>query len=113
MSAMRSGPGVLEGAPEADPDLAEGPDPARRSSRAARDDLVRRLRQQRQIDAVYLLGARVVGELFDEIAGHYLDIAGDVDQRLARYAALDPVAVAVAGGDKFAPLPLHVVGDGG
>jgi len=68
--------------------------------------------RQRQIEAVYLLGARVVDELIDQIARHH-DLREDIDRRLAMYAAFAPVAVAVAHGDKFAPPPLRVVGDGG
>ncbi len=117
MSAIRSGPGALAGAAEADLDIPEDPDPARRNctSRATGDnDFVRRLRRQRQIETVYLLGAHVVDELIDEIARHH-DLREDIDRRLAMYAAFAPVAVAVAvaHGDKFAPPPLHVVGDGG
>ena len=72
-----------------------------------------RLRRQRHAEKVHRLGARVLFEFVDELAHHHPDIAVDITKRLARYAALDPVMVEVTGGDRFSPLLLHLVGDGG
>jgi len=74
-------------------------------------NLLRLLRRQREIEAVHRLGARVVGELLDEIARHH-GIGDDIDSRLARYANIDPRVLWVVGGDHFAALPIHLVNDG-
>jgi hypothetical protein len=68
------------------------------------------LRQQRQVRRLYRLGERAVAEFIDELRRHHPDLADDLDRRLERYASVDPLLVAALGGDKFAPLPLHVVG---
>jgi hypothetical protein len=70
--------------------------------------VLRLLRRRRQIEALHRLGSRVVGELLEEIA-RYHGLRDDIDQRLARYAQLDPDALRAVGGDRFAPLPVHAV----
>jgi hypothetical protein len=70
-----------------------------------------RLRRQRLAERVHRLGARVVFELLDEIARHH-DLGDDVDDRLARFAALDPAMLRAVGGARFAPVPLRAVGGG-
>jgi hypothetical protein len=56
------------------------------------------------------LGERAVAEFIDELRRHHPDLADDIARRLERYTSVDPLLVAAVGGDKFAPLPLHVVG---
>ncbi len=69
------------------------------------------LRRQRQVETICWLGSRVVAELLDELARHH-GIAADIDRRLARYAACDPVLLAATGGDRFPP-GIWAVGDRG
>jgi hypothetical protein len=71
----------------------------------------RRLQRQRAVERVHRLGARVTFELFEDLARRYPEIADDLDRRLDRFARLDLAMVAVAGGDRFAPLPTRLVGD--
>ena len=68
------------------------------------------VRRQRQVETICALGSRVVAELLDELARHH-GIAADIDHRLARYAACDPVLLAATGGDRF-PTAIWAVGDG-
>lgn len=68
------------------------------------------LRRQRHAQAAHALGARVFHEFVEELRRHHPNIAADIDKRIEAYAEINPVALAVAGGDKFAPVPLHVVG---
>jgi hypothetical protein len=71
----------------------------------------RRLRRQRAAERVHQLGARVAFELVDHLARRHPDIAGDIDEQLARFARLDPGILAPLGGDRF-PASLRVVGSG-
>jgi|HubBroStandDraft_4_1064222.scaffolds.fasta_scaffold1020535_2 hypothetical protein len=66
------------------------------------------LRQRRQVQAVYCLGSRAVGELIDEIGRHH-GITADIDRRLARYAAIDPEMLRAVGGNRWPIAPLCVV----
>jgi hypothetical protein len=75
------------------------------------DGVLRRLRRQRHAETLHGLGARVLFEFVDEIARRHPDIADDINERLARYASLDPAALVVTGGDRFATAPIHVVGE--
>jgi hypothetical protein len=68
-----------------------------------------RLRRQRLVERVHRLGARPLFELIDEIARHY-GLADDIDQRLERYAALDPDILSAVRADRFPPPPLRAVG---
>jgi hypothetical protein len=70
----------------------------------------RRLRRQRHVGRICRLGPRVVGELLDEIA-RYHGLRDEIDQRLARYAALDPVILAELAGDRFPALPIRLLGE--
>jgi hypothetical protein len=47
-------------------------------------------------------------ELLDEI-GRYYGIAEDIEDRLARYAAIDPGVLAALGGDRFPAAPIWLV----
>lgn len=69
------------------------------------------LRRQRLARSLHRLGPRVVFELIDEIIRHNPDLAEDIDARLERYAAANPSLIRWAGGDRFAPRPLRIVGD--
>jgi len=65
-------------------------------------------RWERQIEHLHRLGPRVFGELLAEIAavtGQHVRVVGLVEE----YAALDPAALRVVGGDRFPPMPLGVV----
>jgi hypothetical protein len=67
------------------------------------------IRFHRAIARLHRLGPRVLAELLAEIgAGHLVrqPIERLVDEYLDR---LDPVAVAVAGGDRLPPPPIHLV----
>jgi hypothetical protein len=72
----------------------------------------RQLRRRRQVERVCRLGPRVVFECFDELIARGLVDATDLDRQLARYARLDPATLALAGGDRFPPVPLHLVAGG-
>lgn len=63
---------------------------------------------ERQVEAIPRLGPCALGELIAELGQRYLIRTG-IDDALARYAALDPEAVRVAGADRFPPRPLLVV----
>ena len=69
---------------------------------------LRRLRRRQQVEHIYALGSRVIFELIDEIDRHH-GLRDDINQRLARYAKLDPGIVAVVGADKFPPLPVRLL----
>jgi hypothetical protein len=56
------------------------------------EDLVDRLRFQRQVEKLHALGQRAVGELLAEI-GEQRACRTFIDQRLETYAALDPELV--------------------
>jgi succinylglutamate desuccinylase len=68
------------------------------------------LRRQRHVERVQRLGGRVVFEFVDELARHHPEIADDLDQRLARYAALDPGVLHALGADRFPASPTRPVG---
>jgi hypothetical protein len=61
-------------------------------------------RRCRQIEIVWNLGPRVVGELLVEISDPI-----DLDLALTRYARLDGDVVHALGADRFPPLPIHEV----
>jgi hypothetical protein len=48
-------------------------------------------------------------ELVDEIARHH-GLGADLDRRLERYSRINPVALDVAGGDRFPPRPTRLIG---
>jgi hypothetical protein len=77
---------------------------------SSRKALERQFRRQRLVERVHRNGARVVFEFIDEIARHHPGIVEDLDQRLERYAAIDPETLAVLGGDQFPSRPLRLVG---
>jgi hypothetical protein len=69
-----------------------------------------RLRRQRLVKCVHILGARATFELIDEVAGRF-GIEQYVDDRLEAYASrLTPRLPRLTGGDKFPALPMRAVG---
>lgn len=72
-----------------------------------RFDTTRYRQRQRQIERIHLLGARAVFELIDELDRAH-GLGADLDRRLARYAAADPRALAIAGGDRFPASPIRM-----
>jgi hypothetical protein len=67
-----------------------------------------RLRRQHAVEAVWRLGPRVVFELLDELDRRH-GLGDELEERLARYAELDPLILAAVGGDQFAPAPIRMV----
>jgi hypothetical protein len=66
------------------------------------------LRFRRQVERLYAKGPRVVGELLAEL-GAERSIQTIIDDKVAKYAALDDVMLDAVGGRDFPPLPLHEV----
>ncbi len=62
------------------------------------------LRRERQIEHVYRLGVRAVGELLREVAED-----DDLDRALEAYGRLTPDLLKALGGDHFPPAPLHEI----
>ena len=81
---------------------------AARHQREDAAEMVADLRFRRHVEQIHSLGARVVGELLAEI-GSERSIQTIIDEKIARYAAIDLSALAAVGGDDFPPAPLHVV----
>jgi hypothetical protein len=76
---------------------------------ALRRAAIRRLRRQRNVERIHRLGPRVTFELIDELDRHHR-LGDDLDERLARYARLDPLVLAALGADRFPSPPLYPVG---
>src|SRR5258707_5595269 len=68
-----------------------------------------RLCRQRHAQRLHHLGERAVFEFVDELARHYPEIADNLDQRLERFAALDPALLRWAVGCKFPPGALRTI----
>ena len=62
---------------------------------------------RRKVEQVHSLGPRATAELLAEL-GAERSILTVINDKLERYADLDPKAVAAAGGDDFWPVPLSV-----
>ena len=71
-------------------------------------EIVADLRFRRQVEHLHRLGARAVGELLAEVSAER-GIRTVVDQKLSRYAELDPKALEVTSAADFWPEPLHEV----
>ncbi len=63
---------------------------------------------RRRVQQVHRLGDRVFGEFLAEL-GAERGIQTIIDQKLKKYASLDPEALEATGGDGFWPTPLHKV----
>jgi hypothetical protein len=69
------------------------------------------LRRRQQVEAIFRRGGlRLVIELLEELVRHGAIAEMELDCRLAAYARLDPAALKITGGDRFAPLPVRAVG---
>jgi len=79
------------------------------NTKAARKYNFRRQQRHHLIDAIVGLGARVVFEFIDEL-DRYHDLGGDLDNRLARYAGLDPALLHALDADRFPASPIRVAG---
>ncbi len=62
----------------------------------------------RDVQLVHRLGDRVFGELLAEL-GAERGIQTIIDQKLKKYASLDPEALEATGGDGFWPVPVRKV----
>ncbi len=71
-------------------------------------EVVADLQFRRQVQQVHRLGDRVFGELLAEL-GAERGIMTIIDEKLARYAELEPETLEATGGDDFWPVPLHGV----
>ena len=67
-----------------------------------------RLRRQHQVELIHRLGPRVAFELIDEL-DRYHGLGPDLDDRLAKYAALDPEVFRAVGGDRFPRAAIRIV----
>lgn len=76
---------------------------------SAGDDVIGDLRFQRQIQHLFHLGPRAVGEFLAEIAAER-SIRAVVDIKLVQYGKLSREQVEIAGGCNFWPAPLRAVG---
>ncbi len=74
-------------------------------------DIVANLRFRRQVEHLYGLGPRAVGELLAEI-GAERSIRTVIDRKLNKYAQLRPEALRAAGGDRFPAVPVRLVEGG-
>ena len=70
-------------------------------------EVVADLKFRRQVEHLQRLGARAVGELLAEVSAER-GIRTVIDQKLSRYAELEPEVLETAGGD-FWPDPIHEV----
>jgi hypothetical protein len=65
----------------------------------------------RAIEQLHRRGPRAYGEMLIELAATRL-LRTEIEALVMRYAGIDPDVLRAAGGDRFAPLPLHVVARG-
>ncbi len=79
-----------------------------RSIGAGAAEVVADIKFRRHVQQVHRLGDRVFGELLAEL-GAERGIQTVIDQKLERYAELDPDALDVTSGDDFWQPPLHGV----
>jgi len=71
-------------------------------------EVVADMKFRRQVLRLHRLGPRVTAELLAEI-GAERSITTIIDQKLKKYASLDPEALEATGGDDFWPVRLHKV----
>ena len=70
-------------------------------------DLIRELRRRRHVERLHRLGPRAVDELLLDIGAERHCMTA-IEDKLARYAELDPGLVTAVGGDRF-PKPMLMV----
>ena len=71
-------------------------------------EIVADMKFRRRVQRVHQLGDRVFGEMLAEI-GAERGIQTIIDEKLKKYADLDPEVLEAAGGDRFPPVPIHGV----
>ncbi len=71
-------------------------------------EVVADLRFRRQVEHLHRLGPRVTAELLAEI-GAERSITTIIDEKLKKYASLDPKALEVTGGNDFWQPPLREI----
>ena len=71
-------------------------------------EVVADLRFRRKVIRLHRQGPRAVGEFLAGL-GAELGVQTRIDQELERYAQLEPEVLEAAGGDDFAPVPIHEV----
>ena len=81
---------------------------ASKGARASPAELVAELRFRRNVEQVHSLGARAVGELLAEL-GSERGIQTIIDQKVRRFAAIDPQHLTALDGDRFMAPPLALV----
>src|SRR5262249_2430588 len=69
------------------------------------------IRFERAVARLHRLGPRPLYEMLVDLAARRL-LGSEIEEAVNRFAALDPVMVEAVGGDRFAPIPLHLVGGG-
>ena len=69
---------------------------------------VRDLRFQRDVDRLCKLGPRAVYQYLAEV-GDARSIRTFLEDHISAYAAIEPDRLAVVGGDRFPPPPIHEV----
>jgi hypothetical protein len=69
---------------------------------------LRQLRRQRLVAIIVGLGSRPVYELLTELDHHH-SLGEDLDDRLRKYAALDPALLRAVGADRFPASPMRAV----
>jgi hypothetical protein len=72
-------------------------------------DIIADLRFQRDVERLWQLGPRAIGELLLEASRERM-LRSYFEGKVAEYAAINPDALAVTGGDHFPPLPIRSVG---
>jgi hypothetical protein len=69
----------------------------------------RQSRRRGWVKRICRLGARVVWEVFEEEMRHGLVDEAALDELLAKFAAADPIALAITGGNEWPADPLLIV----
>ena len=69
-------------------------------------EVVADIRFRRQVERLHAKGPRAVGELLAEL-GAERGITTIIDEKLARYVAIDDAALDVTDGRDFPPIPLR------
>src|SRR5437762_1548793 len=76
---------------------------------ALRAQASQRLHRPRLVERVHRLGARALFEFVNELDQSH-GLGSDLDQRLERYARLDPAVLPALGGDRLPVSPVRIVG---
>jgi hypothetical protein len=68
------------------------------------------LRFRRDVARLHRLGPRAVYELLSELGARQL-LRTEIEQLVARYSRIDPLAMRLAGGDRMPPIPMRALPD--